>query len=82
MVSCRLLTQEKGAYITLEEVIPDARIVSETEGIIEYKGNIYYVGLNDLKQKRHYIESLSLLAFEGPAEIDLRFRRQIIIRNR
>ncbi|MCX7994602.1 MAG: hypothetical protein N3A65_02350 [candidate division WOR-3 bacterium] len=70
----------KGEYITLKEVIPDAKIISETEGIIEYKGKKFILGLNDLRRKRDLIRSLCLDTLSGYKEIDLRFRRQIIVR--
>lgn len=74
------LFKQKEKYISLTEVIPEAKIISETEGIVEYKGVTYFLGTNDLKKKKELIESLNLLNLENSLEIDLRFSRQIIIR--
>lgn len=67
-------------YITLEEVIPQARIVSHEDGIIEYKGVEYILGTNKLKRRKDLIESLNLLNLEDSYMVDLRFRSQVIIK--
>jgi len=68
-------------YILLSEVIPQGRIISREDGVIEYKGVHYIVGTDDLLRKRHLIESLNLLNLDDSVIVDLRFRNQIIIRN-
>jgi hypothetical protein len=77
-----IFTQEKeiGEYITLGEVIPEARIISETEGIIEYNGKRLLLGLNDLNRKKELIKTLKLDTISEYTVIDMRFRRQIILR--
>lgn len=72
--------EEKGKYITLDEVIPEARIISETEGIIEYNGKKFILGLADLSRKRELINLLRLDTISGYTVVDMRFRRQIIVR--
>jgi hypothetical protein len=67
-------------YIVLEEVIPQARIISQEEGIIEYKGIEFICGVNELSQKKHLIELLNLLELQNPCVVDLRFRTQVIVR--
>lgn len=79
-LGCNGLKKEE--YLRLNEVIPEAKIISETEGIVEYQGDLYILGLNDLKKKRELISKLDLLNLEGSFEIDLRYRRQVIIRKR
>ncbi len=75
-----ILIKRKEQHITLNEVIPDARILSHEEGIIEYKGVQYILGTNNLKKRKRLIESLKLLDFESPCVVDLRFNTQIIIK--
>ncbi len=67
-------------YITLAEVIPEARILSQEEGIIEYKGVQYILGTHNLKRKKYLIESLNLVDLESPCVVDLRFNTQVIIK--
>jgi hypothetical protein len=68
--------------LLISEVIPQSRIVSEEEGIIEYQGIIYLLGRKDLGRKKHLIDSLDLLNPETGEEIDLRFKGQVIIRGK
>ncbi|MCK4251037.1 hypothetical protein KAX97_06295 [candidate division WOR-3 bacterium] len=75
------LLKNRDTYICLAEVIPEARIISQEDGIIEYKGIQYILGVNDLKKRKHLIESLRLLDLESPCIVDLRFDTQIIIKN-
>jgi hypothetical protein len=67
-------------YLLLSEVIPQARIVSQEEGIIEYQGVHYILGTHDLKRKQSLIQSLDLLGLKDSFIVDMRFNRQIIIR--
>ena len=69
-------------YITLEEVIPSANVISREEGIIEYKGVQYILGTNDLDTKRYLLNKLSLLTIEDTLVVDLSYHGQIIIRER
>ncbi|MEO0128967.1 MAG: hypothetical protein ABIL07_04375 [candidate division WOR-3 bacterium] len=71
---------KKDKYITLNEVIPEARIISETEGIIEYNGKKFILGLTDLNRKRELINILRLDTISGYTVVDMRFRREIIVR--
>ncbi len=66
----------------LEEVIPEGNVVSRVDGIVEYKGVQYILGTNDLKMKKYLLEKLNLLDVEEVVVIDMRFRGQIILRNR
>jgi hypothetical protein len=70
----------KEHYILLSEVIPQARIVSEEEGLIEYQGVRYILGTHDLKRKQSLIRPLDLLGLKDSFVVDMRFNRQIIIR--
>ncbi len=70
------------SYLLLGEVVPQAKIRSETEGIIELEGMTIYLGRNDLKRKQFLIDSLDLLASSGCTEIDMRFAGQIILRRK
>ncbi len=74
--------KDKKQYITLKEVLPEAKIVSETEGIIEYEGKKFILGYNNFKRKKEIINKLKLLELQGSLEIDLRFNRQVIVRER
>jgi len=74
------LTKTRETYITLEQVIPQARIISQEEGIVEYKGIEFMLGVHDLKKRKHLIESLNLLELQGPCVVDLRFKTQVVIR--
>jgi hypothetical protein len=81
--SCRWLRRDRQPELLLiSEVIPQSRIVSEEEGIIEYQGIIYLLGRKDLGRKKHLIDSLDLLNPETGEEIDLRFKGQVIIRGK
>jgi len=74
------IAKTRETYITLEQVIPQARIISQEEGIVEYKGIEFMLGVHDLKKRKHLIESLNLLELQGPCVVDLRFRTQVVIR--
>jgi hypothetical protein len=81
--SCHGLRPErKPAYLLLSEVVPQSRIISEEDGIIEYQGVKYLLGRKDLGRKKRLIDSLDLLNPEPGVEIDLRFNGQVIIRKR
>lgn len=69
-------------HLLLDEVVPQAKIISETEGIIELEGTTIYLGRNGLLRKQFLIDSLDLLALGDSVEIDLRFAGQIIIRRK
>lgn len=71
---------KEGEYITLNEVIPGARIISESEGIIEYNDKRFILGQNDFKRKRELIRLLHPDTIINASVIDFRFRRQIIVR--
>ncbi len=66
----------------LEDVIPGGEVVSEEEGIIEYKGAQYMLGTNDLKMKKSLIEKLKLLEIGESVIVDMRYAGQIIVRKR
>jgi hypothetical protein len=74
------IAKTRETYITLEQVIPQARIISQEEGIVEYKGIEFMLGVHDLKKRKHLIESLNLLELQGPCVVDLRFKTQVVIR--
>lgn len=74
------LFKTRETYITLEQVIPQARIISQEEGIVEYKGIEFMLGVHDLKKRKHLIKSLNLLGLQGPCVVDLRFKTQVVIR--
>ncbi len=74
------LLRQNEKYITLEEVIPGARIVSQEEGIVEYNGVQFILGTHDLKKRKRLIESLKLIALDSLCVVDLRFNTQIIIK--
>lgn len=74
------IAKTRETYITLEQVIPQSRIISQEEGIVEYKGIEFMLGVHDLKKRKHLIESLNLLELQGPCVVDLRFKTQVVIR--
>ena len=74
--------KKKEQFISINEVIPEAKVLSEADGIIEYKGVRLYLGTDRLSEKKALIESLKLCEFENLQEVDMRFSRQIIIRTR
>ena len=74
------LLRRRAVYITLEEVIPQGTVVSEQEGIVEYKGVQYILGTSDLRAKRNLLNKLNLLEIEDTLIVDLSYHGQIIIR--
>lgn len=80
MIFLVIVLKKREAYITLDEVIPQARVTSHEEGIIEYGDVRYIVGTHDLMRRKYLIERLNLLDLEGPATVDLRFDTQVIIK--
>lgn len=80
VISVVWLLRHKEKYITLEEVIPGAQIVSQEEGIIEYNGVWFILGTHDLKTRKHLIRSLNLVDLDSPCVVDLRFNTQVIIK--
>jgi len=66
--------------ISLAEVIPEGKIISSEEGVIEYKGVQYILGTDNLKKKKFLIESLNLLSLRDSFTVNLRFNRQIIVK--
>lgn len=73
------MIRKKEHYILLEEVIPGARVISREEGILEYKGSQYIVGVHDLKNRQQLIEHFDLLQLESQSVVDMRFDTQVII---
>jgi hypothetical protein len=69
-------------YITLEEVIPLGTVLSEEDGIVEYKGVQYILGTNELQTKKHLLDKLNLLGIEDTLVVDLSYYGQIVIRRR
>jgi len=82
MVSCNLLRKKEEKIITIYDVIPEAKVLSEVDGIIEYQGVRFYLGTGRLNEKKAYIDSLKLYELGDRMEVDMRFSRQIIIRTR
>jgi len=82
ILAWRSFHKREEEFISLKEIIPQARIVSETEGILEYMNVRYILGTGDLKVKKVLIDSLKLLSLENLIEVDMRFSRQIIIRTK
>jgi hypothetical protein len=82
MVSCNLLRKKEEKIITIYDVIPEAKVLSEVDGIIEYQGVRFYLGTGRLNEKKVYIDSLKLYELGDRMEVDMRFSRQIIIRTR
>ena len=80
IISVVWLLRQKEKYITLEEVIPGARTLSQEEGIIEYNGVQFILGTHDLRKRKHLIESLNLIDLDSSCVVDLRFNTQIIIK--
>lgn len=74
------LAKTRETYITLEQVIPQARIISQEEGIVEYKSIEFILGVHDLRKRKYFIESLNLLELQGPCIVDLSFKTQVVIR--
>jgi|UniRef100_A0A7V3RHK7 hypothetical protein len=75
-----LSKKDQSEWLSLPEVIPGARIISESEGIIEYKGKRFILGHGEYKQKKFLIEKLCLDTMPESTIIDMRFKRQIIVR--
>ena len=74
------LLRRREEYMVLNEVIPEGEIVSEEDGIVDYKGVRYVLGTNDLKKKRRLLEKLNLLEIEETLVVDLSYSGQIILR--
>ena len=73
-------TGPREQYITLQEVISGARIISYEEGIIESKGVRFILGTHDLKKRKNIIEYLDLRNLKASCIVDLRFDTQVIIK--
>ncbi len=82
IVSCNLFRKKEEKIITIYDVIPEAKVLSEVDGIIEYQGVRFYLGTGRLNEKKAYIDSLKLCELGDRMEVDMRFSRQIIIRTR
>ncbi len=80
MLVVRLMSR-KERVLLLAEVVPQGRITSQEEGIVEYKGITFVLGTNDLKRKKDLIKTLKLLDIEGSYTVDMRFNRQIIVKS-
>ena len=76
------LLRKREEYVVLNEVIPGGKILSEEDGIVEYKGVRYILGTNDLRKKRRLLEKLNLLGIEETLVVDLSYRGQIILRTK
>jgi hypothetical protein len=74
------LTRQPEKYLLLDEVIPEANIVDREEGIIEFSGIRFILGVNDLRLRKSLIDSLELYKLSGSFIVDLRFDNQIIIK--
>jgi hypothetical protein len=61
-------------------VIPGATVVSQEDGIVEYKGKRFILGSTRFAEKKKFIEHLRLLKLTDSVEIDMRFDSQIIFR--
>ena len=66
--------------MTLEEVIPEGKILSREEGVVEYNDVYYIMGTHDLKERKYRLEILNLLDLEAGYSVDLRFDSQVILR--
>ena len=66
--------------MTLEEVIPEGKILSREEGVVEYNDVYYVMGTHDLKERKNRLEILNLLDLEAGYTVDLRFDSQVILR--
>jgi hypothetical protein len=66
--------------MTLEEVIPKGKILSQEEGIVEYNDVYYIMGTHDLKERKHRLEMLNLIDLEAGYTVDLRFDSQVILK--
>jgi hypothetical protein len=82
LLSCNLLRKKEEKIITIYDVIPEAKVLSEVDGIIEYQGVRFYLGTGRLNEKKAYIDSLKLCELGDRMEVDMRFSRQIIVRIR
>lgn len=74
------LLRKREEYVVLNEVIPGGEIISEEDGIVEYKGVRYVLGTNDLKKKMRLLERLNLLEIEETLVVDLSYSGQIILK--
>ena len=74
------LSRHREDYVLLAEVIPDAAVISQEEGIIDYNNIRFILGVNNLKFKKVLIDSLELFKLIGAFTVDLRFDNQIIIK--
>lgn len=75
-----IVTRPKERCMALEDVIPEGRIVSQEDGIIEYRSVYYILGNHDLYKRRKLLEKISYNETQGPCIVDMRFNSQIIIR--
>lgn len=66
--------------MTLEEVIPKGKILSQEEGIVEYNNVYYIMGTHDLKERKYRLEMLNLIDLEAGYTVDLRFDSQVILK--
>ncbi len=76
------IVRKREHYISLEEVIPEGEIVSQEEGVVDYRGARYLLGTSDLKMKKQLLDKLDLLEIERSVMVDMRYTGQIIIKER
>jgi hypothetical protein len=75
-----IVTHRKERIMVLEEVIPEGRIVSHEDGVVEYRSVYFILGNHDLYKRKKLLERISYNEMQGPCIVDLRFNSQIIIK--
>jgi hypothetical protein len=74
------VTRAKKRTIALEDVIPQGRVVTHEDGIVEYQGVYYILGSHDFDRRRRLLGKLPQDAIQSPCIVDMRFNSQIIIK--
>jgi hypothetical protein len=75
-----IMLRAKEHIMVLEELIPEGRIISHEEGIVEYQGVYYVFGTHDLHSRNKLLKSLPEDVIQNPCIVDMRFDSQVIIR--
>ncbi|MBN2620032.1 hypothetical protein JXB22_02995 [candidate division WOR-3 bacterium] len=66
--------------MALEDVIPEGRVVSHEDGVVEYRSVYFILGNHDLYKRKKLLERISYDVIQGPCIVDMRFNSQIIIK--
>ena len=74
------LSRHREKFLLLEEILPEANVIDQEEGIVEFKRIRFVLGASNLALRKKLIDSLELYQLSGSFIVDLKYDNQIIIR--